>query len=65
VIEVSNVIRAYPETSEGSSGVTAILLKSHWSDSSKVVLFVEGVSVTLLAKDLMAALKNAQNSSQF
>ena len=65
MIEVSNVIRAYPETSEGLSGVTSIVLKSHWSDSSKVVLFVEGVSVTLLAKDLMAALKNAQNSSQF
>jgi hypothetical protein len=65
MIEVSNIIRAYPEISEGSSGVNSIIIKSHWECDTKIVLLVEGVSVTVLAKDLIASIQNAQNSARF
>jgi hypothetical protein len=65
MIEVSSVIRAYPEMSEGPLGVSSIILKSHWVDSNKIVLLVEGVSVTVVAADLLAAIKNAQNTAKF
>lgn len=65
MIEVTSVVQAYPDASEGPSGVSSIAVKSHWNDSSKVVLIVEGCSVTVLERDILAAIANAKNSARF
>lgn len=61
MIEVLNVIRAFPEPHEGATGVGSLSVKSHWNDSSKVVLLVEGCEVTVYAKELKAAIENSIN----
>ena len=65
MIEVLNVIRAFPEQLEGTSGVHSLTVKSHWNDSSKVVLMVEGCAVTVYVKDLQAAIENSVNVARF
>jgi hypothetical protein len=64
MIEVSNVVMAYPEIDEGNSGVRSITIKNHWHDPSKVVILVEGCPVTVNAKDLLVAISNATNSGR-
>lgn len=42
-----------------------IYIKSHWNESSKVVLIIDGISVTLFAKDLHMAIENAKNNKKY
>ena len=43
-----------------------IEVSSHWNRRERVVIQVDdGPSVTVLAKDLMAAVTNAQNTAKF
>ncbi len=65
MIEVTSVVRGYPDPSEGSSGISSIAVKSHWNDPNKIVLLVEGCSVTVLERDILAAITNAKNSARF
>ncbi len=58
-------MRAYPDANEGSSGISSIAVKSHWNDTNKIVLLVEGCSVTVLERDILAAIANAKNSARF
>lgn len=64
MIEVTNIIIAHPELDEGLSGVRTLIVKNHWSDSSKVVLLVEGCPVTVRANDLISAIQNATNAGR-
>ena len=63
MIEVSNHVRAFPEPSEGNTGIKSIFVKSHWNDPAKLVILVEGCAVTVLASDVLAAIANATNVS--
>ncbi len=65
MIEVSCAIRAFPEINEGNTGINSILVKNHWCDHHKIVIFVEGCAVTVLAKDLIAAVENTTNVGKF
>ncbi len=65
VIEVSCAVRAFPEISEGHTGINSIIVKNHWNDHDKIVVLVEGCAVTVLAKDLIAAVANATNTGKF
>jgi len=65
MIEVSCAIRAFPELGEGNTGISSIIVKSHWNDTNKIVILVEGCAVTVLAKDLIAAVENAVNTGKF
>lgn len=65
MIEVSCAIRAFPEINEGSTGINSIIVKNHWNDPEKIVILVEGCAVTVLAKDLIAAIENAVNTGKF
>jgi len=62
MIEVTNTLIAYPEYDEGVSGIRSLTVKSHWKDPEKIILLVEGCPVTVLAEDLLAAIKNSTNS---
>lgn len=45
---------------------TLVRIHSHWSDKKKVVIeFVGGEKRTVLAKELIAAVENAQNTSSY
>jgi hypothetical protein len=65
MIEVTNVIRAFPETNEGTSGINSIMVKSHWNDPTKIVILVEGCSITVQTSDLIAAIHNSANTARF
>lgn len=65
MIEVSCGIRAFPEINEGNTGINSIIVKNHWRDHDKIVILVEGCAVTVLAKDLIAAIENAVNTGKF
>jgi hypothetical protein len=65
MIEVSNVIRAYPDPHEGATGISSIAIKSHWNDPSKIVLLVEGCCINLYAHDIIAGIQNSINTGRF
>lgn len=57
-IKVTNEIANYDEPRK-----TDVRIHSHWNEPQKVILeFVGGEKRTVLAKDLEAAIKNAQNT---
>lgn len=65
MIEVTNHVRAFPEPGEGNTGIKSILVKSHWNDPAKIIIMVEGCSVTVFKKDILAAISNASNMALF
>ena len=70
MIQVSSVIYVYEEdgkpTSEMSRDVIRLfLVKSHWNETEKVIIHVDGKEWTVLADDLIAAVKNATNRNRF
>lgn len=65
MIDVTNLIRAYPEPQEGITGINSVVVKNHWSDPSKIVLLVEGCSINVFAKDLISAIQNSINTGAF
>lgn len=58
-IKVTNEIPTYDEPQRPS-----IRVHSHWCHRDRVVLEVEGESVTVVAADLHAAVNNATNTSR-
>jgi hypothetical protein len=63
MIKVSNAISVYEvDGKEAISDGPTIEVRSHWSRQSMVVLKVNGQSLTVIATDLEAAIRNATNS---
>lgn len=56
MIKVTSQLTTYDDTARQS-----VKVHSHWSDKRKVVLEVEGQSVTVIGQDLKAAIDNAMN----
>jgi len=56
-IKITNQVESYDNPAKPS-----IRVHSHWCERDKVVLEVEGKSVTVIADDLIAAIKNATNT---
>jgi hypothetical protein len=67
VIEVINKVQIYEKGGEDvPPGKDAYLtIKSHWNLSERVILRFGKTELTVLAKDLIAAVKNAQNTERF
>ena len=45
--------------------IPSFLVISHWNEKNKVVFSVGGQTVTVIADDVIAAIKNATNSNRF
>ena len=68
MIEVLNKINVYAVNGQKVASVVdgpCIEVKSHGIDNAMVTLCFGGTSVTVLAKDLHAAVTNATNTSRF
>lgn len=69
MLEVTNKIKLHEENTEGEAGIgqKVIYVDSHWNNDNLVVIgFPEdGITVTVSAKDLKAAIQNATNSARF
>lgn len=60
-IKVTNELNTYDEPSK-----TSVRIHSHWNESKKIVIeFVGGEKRTLIASELLAAIKNATNTDRF
>ena len=72
MIKVSNEVTVYElcGTPTDSSRLLATIIplftvESHWNEREKVVITIGGETVTVVASDLIAAIKNATNSNRF
>lgn len=66
MIDVLNMVKVYEvDGTETATQREALKMKvsSHWNRSSMVNISVDGRQFTVLAKDLIAAIHNAQNSA--
>ncbi len=59
MIKVTSQVESYDEPRKPS-----IKVHSHWVDSDRVVLEIEGITVTVIARDLKAAIDNATNTAR-
>ncbi len=64
MIKVSNTISVYEVDGKESTGIggPTIDVRSHWNRQSLVVLVLGDQSYTVVADDLVAAIRNATNS---
>ena len=70
MIEVVNTVEVYElndvELRDIKSKKPKLVVKNHWNRSEFVVLQIdEGKIITVLAKDLKAAIDNSTNSARF
>ena len=70
MIEVVNTVEVYElnggELRDIKSKKPKLVVKNHWNRNEFVVLQIdEGKIITVLAKDLRAAIDNATNSARF
>ena len=64
MIEVINRVNTYAD--EGfKSKIKDITVTSHWNCEDRVVLEVGSEVVSVLVKDLLAAIRNSSNSARF
>lgn len=60
-IKVTNELNTYDEPSK-----TSVRIHSHWNEPKKIVIeFVGGEKRTIIASELLAAIKNATNTDRF
>ena len=60
-VKVTNELSSYDEPAN-----TNVLVHSHWNEPKKIVIeFVGGDKRTLVASELIAAIKNATNTDRF
>lgn len=66
MIKVSNVIDIYEINGEEVCSIDGptIEVRSHWNSRDFVVLVVDGKEYTVVARDLEAAIDNAQNANK-
>lgn len=60
-IKVTNELNTYDEPSK-----TPVRIHSHWNEPKKIVIeFLGGEKRTVIASELLAAIKNATNTDRF
>lgn len=67
MIEVTNTMRVYEidhRDVTGPADQPPFKVHSHWNRSEFVVIEVEGKQYTVVARDLLAAIQNAQNTGR-
>ena len=72
MINVRNEIKVYElhgrpvdDTVLSATIIPLFFVASHWNENSKVIITLGGEMVTVVASDLIAAIKNATNSNRF
>jgi len=67
MIKVSNELKLLEIDGKAESGLDCpkMVVRSHWNRDSLIVLLVNGVSYTVSASDILAAIKNATNSNSY
>lgn len=67
MIKVSNEVQVYEVNGKETPAVDCpkISVHSHWNETAKVTLEIEGKKLTVLARDLGAAIANATNIARF
>ena len=66
MISVKNTIKCYDLESTNARKEKEISVCSHWNEQSKVVIELgNGDKITLVADDLMVAIKNATNINRY
>ena len=60
-VKVTNELNSYDEPAK-----TSVLIHSHWNEPKKIVIeFRGGEKRTVVAEELIAAIKNATNTARF
>lgn len=67
MIKVTSEVRIYERDGKDyESGAPALAIVSHWSDRSRVTIVLpDGTKLTVIARDLEAAIKNATNTAKY
>jgi len=67
MIKVENEIKIYEVDGKDSIAIDGPVLRvqSHWNERDKVVLIIDGKKLTVVARDLDAAIANAANSARY
>ena len=67
MIKVVNEVEIYEIGNgvEAASGTKPLLVQSHWNLPERVILKRGTMEITVLADDLIAAIKNATNTERF
>lgn len=60
-MEVRTKITIYEIDGEEKSGELVLEVKSHWNMTDRVVLKIREIEYTVIAEDLIMAIKNGQN----
>lgn len=60
MIKTINEVPVYDLEGEGIT----FTVKNHWNCSDKIVLMFENKEITVVANDLLAAIKNATNTAK-
>lgn len=65
-MKVTTEIRVY-EINEVDTGTeeVSILIESHWNLTDRVILRIGNTNYTVIAEDLIMAIKNAQNHKKY
>lgn len=65
MIKVQNRVTVY-EINEKDTTTSELMVFSHWNDPNRIILqFDQDKRYTVLASDIIEAIKNAQNSNRF
>lgn len=67
-IESENKIKIYERDGNNISLVSdsqPLIVRNHWNEGSKIVLYLNGNEITVVADDLKKAIQNAQNAHSF
>ena len=68
MIKVENIVQCYEEDRKETRTLAypEIVVCSHWNYSERIVLRLpDGKTYTVIAKDILAAIVNAQNIARF
>lgn len=67
MIKVKNEVKVYECNGKDTACLDNALIgiESHWNDNNKIVLVACGERYTIVAEDLICAIKNATNINRF
>lgn len=66
MIKVTNTLKCYDLGETNSRKEEEIIIKSHWSNSNWIIIELgNGDKITVVANDLITAVKNATNINRF
>lgn len=66
MIKVENEVKIYEKDGKDAKyGEHSLVIKSHWNYNDRVILIIGEQNITVLKKDLQAAIQNATNTARF